>query len=64
MMFTFRPPRLDSIGAAIVDLGIRRPRWVITAVIVVTVVLAAATVRVEIDTDPENMLPATIRCVS
>jgi predicted RND superfamily exporter protein len=56
-MFTLRPPRLDSIGSAIVELGIRRPRWVITAAILITVVLAAATVRIEIDTDPENMLP-------
>ena len=54
-MFTFRPPRLDSIGSAIVDLGIRRPRSVITVVILITVVLAAATVRIEIDTDPENI---------
>ena len=57
-MIAFRPPRLDSIGSAIVDLGIRRPRWVITAAIVITVILAAATVRIEIDTDPENMLPS------
>jgi hypothetical protein len=52
-----RSQRLDSIGAAIVNLAIDRPRFIIASALVITVVLAALIVRVQIDTDPENMLP-------
>ncbi|MHC4592715.1 MAG: efflux RND transporter permease subunit, partial [Planctomycetota bacterium] len=41
-----------------VELATRRPRMVVAAVVVVTVVLAAFIPRVNIDTDPENMLSA------
>jgi len=52
-----RSQRLDSIGSAIVDLAINRPRFIIASALVIAVVLAALIVRVQIDTDPENMLP-------
>ena len=52
-----RSQRLDSIGSAIVDLAIDRPRFIIASALVIAVVLAALIVRVQIDTDPENMLP-------
>ena len=49
--------RLDSIGSAIVDFAIQRPRLIIVSALVIAVVLGALIVRVQIDTDPENMLP-------
>ncbi len=49
---------LQSIREAIVELGLRRPRMVILAAILITLALGALIVRVEIDTDPENMLPS------
>ena len=52
-----RSQRLDSIGSAIVDLAINRPRFIIASALLIAVVLAALIVRVQIDTDPENMLP-------
>ncbi len=43
---------------ALVDASMRRPRRVLMIAALVTVVLGALFVRVEIDTDPENMLPS------
>ena len=48
---------LGSIGGAVVGLGMGRPKLVVLLTVLVTVILAAAMVRVEVDTDPENMLP-------
>jgi predicted RND superfamily exporter protein len=48
---------MDSLREAIVGLGLRRPKTVILASLLLTLVLAALMVRVKIDTDPENMLP-------
>ena len=52
-----RSQRLDSIGSAIVGLAINRPRFIIASALFIALVLAALMVRVQIDTDPENMLP-------
>ncbi len=41
----------------LVELGLDRPRQVLWGTAVLTVVLAAAMVFIEVDTDPENMLP-------
>ena len=50
---------LESIPGAVVDLGMDRPRLVMLLTVVVTVALLAAIVlRVDVDTDPENMLPS------
>ncbi len=56
-MLSIRSWRLSALGSAVVDLGIERPRLVIAVAAFITIVLAAATVLVQIDTDPENMLP-------
>ena len=48
---------LSNIQGAVVGLAIDRPRLVILLSALLTVVLAAAIVRVDVDTDPENMLP-------
>ena len=42
---------------ALVRLGLRRPRHVIWSVVGVVVLLGALMVRIQVDTDPENMLP-------
>jgi len=44
---------------AIVELGIARPKLVLFAALIATVVLGAAILRVEVDTDPENMLSSS-----
>ncbi|MEO1061783.1 MAG: MMPL family transporter [Actinomycetota bacterium] len=41
----------------LVELGLERPRQVLAAAAVLTVALAGAMVLIEVDTDPENMLP-------
>ena len=41
----------------LVELGLDRPRPVLAATALLTVVLAALMVFIEVDTDPENMLP-------
>ena len=56
-----RSQRLDSIGSAIVDLAINRPRFIIASALFIALVLAALIVRVQIDTDPENMLPTDFK---
>jgi len=48
---------MDSFRDGIVELGLRRPKTVILGSLIVTLVLGALVVRVQIDTDPENMLP-------
>ena len=48
---------ITAIQGAVVGLGMDRPRLVMLLTVLVTVVLAAAIVRVDVDTDPENMLP-------
>ncbi len=50
------PSWLSSAGNAIVGLGLRRPKSVIFAAVVITLALGALITGVEIDTDPENML--------
>ncbi|MEL6890866.1 MAG: MMPL family transporter [Actinomycetota bacterium] len=47
-----------SLSDSLVELSIRRPRRVLALVGLLTVAFAALFVRVDIDTDPENMLPA------
>jgi len=42
---------------------IRHPKLVLTIIGLITVVAALQLPRIQIDTDPENMLPATSRCV-
>ena len=49
---------MGSVQQAIVGLGLRWPKWVVLATVVITLALGALIVRAEIDTDPENMLPA------
>jgi predicted RND superfamily exporter protein len=51
-------PGIRPLGLALVDWSIRRRRWVFWAAAILTVALGAQIVRVETDTDPENMLPA------
>ncbi len=59
-------PGLDSphvrgihrFSAAVVAASTRRPKRVLFGALAITLVLLAAFVRVEVDTDPENMLPA------
>ena len=49
---------LESIRGAIVGLGMGRPKLVMLLAVIVTVgLLAAISLRVAVDTDPENMLP-------
>ena len=48
---------LDAIQSAVVELGIARPKLVLIGALVATIVLVGALVlRVDVDTDPENML--------
>ena len=50
---------LNSIPEAVVGFAMDRPRLVMLLTVLVTVVLLAAIVlRVDVDTDPENMLPS------
>lgn len=51
--------RLGRIGLALLETGISRPRFVIRAVLLVTLVLGLLILRVQTDTDPENMLSAS-----
>ena len=58
IVMTEKPgPSSEWAGRRLVDLGIRRSGSVILAAVVAAVVLGALMVRVETDTDPENMLP-------
>ena len=50
--------RLRRIGFGLVDAGMRRPRRVIWGAVLLTIVLGLLMLRVETDTDPENMLPS------
>jgi len=50
-------PSMDSLREAIVGLGLSRPKTIILGSLIVTLILGALIVRIEIDTDPENMLP-------
>ena len=51
---------LDSFQSAIIELGIARPKLIIMSALVLTIVLLVALVlRVEVDTDPENMLSSS-----
>jgi uncharacterized protein len=49
---------VGRVSLALVDLGIRRPRRVLSGALLLTLVFAALFVRIQVDTDPENMLPA------
>ena len=53
-----RPVPLKATGLALVRFGIRYPRVVVVAALVITVALGVQLLRVETDTDTENMLPA------
>ena len=47
-----------NVTARLVAMGMRRPRRVVWSVAGVVVMLGALMVRIEVDTDPENMLPS------
>ena len=49
---------LESIRNVVVDFGINRPRAVILLTVLITAVLRAAILRVDVNTDPEDMLPS------
>jgi hydrophobe/amphiphile efflux-3 (HAE3) family protein len=49
---------LQGLRQAMLELALRRPKLVILGTILVSLALGALMVRVEIDTDPENMLPS------
>ena len=49
---------VGRVSTHLVDSSMSNPRRVITAAVVITLVLGALFVRVSVDTDPENMLPA------
>ena len=49
---------LESIRNVVVDFGINRPRAVILLTVLITAVLGAAILRVDVNTDPEDMLPS------
>ena len=49
---------LKNIQGAVVGVGMDRPRLVMLVAALATVVLAAAILRVDVDADPENMLPS------
>ena len=48
---------LNNAQGAVVGLGMDRPKLVMVLTALVTVLLAAAILRFDVDTDPENMLP-------
>lgn len=48
---------MESLRDGIVELGLRRPKTVILGSLILTLILGALSFRVQIDTDPENMLP-------
>lgn len=48
---------MESLRDGIVELGLRRPKAVILGSLILTLILSALIVRIQIDTDPENMLP-------
>ena len=43
---------------ALLEFSLSRPRLVVTLTVLITVVLGALILRVDVDTDPENMLPS------
>ena len=45
-----------KFGSSVVNLGIYKPRIVVIAMVIFTIVTGAMMVRVKVDTDPENML--------
>ena len=49
---------MDTVQRALVGLGFSHPRLVIGFTILATVVFAALMFRIEVDTNPENMLPS------
>ncbi len=51
--------QLRRIGLALLETGISRPRLVIRGALLLTVVLGLLMLRVQTDTDPENMLSAS-----
>lgn len=54
---------LEAAQMAIVELGIARPKLVLFAALIATVFLGAAILRVEVDTDLENILSSSNPCV-
>ena len=48
---------ITALQGAVVGFAMDRPRLVMLLTVLLTVVLAAAILRVDVDTDPENMLP-------
>lgn len=52
------PHRPDPSPGFLVELGMRRPKAVLWAAAILTLLGAAMFVRLSVDTDPENMLPA------
>ena len=55
---SLRFPDLNQIGLQVVELGIRHPRAVLSIAALLTIVLGLLIIRIDTDTDPENMLPA------
>ena len=51
--------KLNTVQMAIVELGIARPKLVLFAALIATVVLGALILQVKVDTDPENMLSSS-----
>ena len=51
-------PEARTLWLGIVELGLRWPKLVLLAALVITLALGALIYRAEIDTDPENMLPS------
>jgi predicted RND superfamily exporter protein len=50
---------LNAIQSAIVELGIARPKFVVIGALILSLVLGLAVLRVNVDTDPENMLSSS-----
>ena len=51
-------PEARTFPRGVVELGLRWPKAVLLAAVVITLALGALIYRAEIDTDPENMLPS------
>ena len=51
-------PEARAFGSTIVELGLRWPKAVLLAAVVITLALGALIYLAEIDADPENMLPS------
>jgi uncharacterized protein len=47
-----------DLKQALLDFALRRPRWVYLATLLLTLGLGSQLPRIQVDTDPENMLPA------